>query len=191
MRTFLLVLLTFLAGSEAWLHWGNCPDLTPKFNQYLNTYFNGTWYLRSGYNSDPIPGFGRCGNTKFTYNSTSKTAKVKFTHLSSWLNRWESVNGTVTPSQPYTDGKMILEIPKRWGFWDETMPYWVLTGYYYIDYTVVYSCKNVLFNFHYHSARVLSRSPDTDLSNVDDILKSFNLDPRKFVTYDQSNCTNH
>ncbi|XP_054260210.1 apolipoprotein D-like [Macrosteles quadrilineatus] len=189
MRTLLLVLLTLLAGSEAWLHWGRCPDPTPKYDWDLIN----KWYLRSGYNSYPlIPGSGRCGYAEYN-NNFSGTIEVKFAYFSSWWNRWEDVNGTLTLDEPSDNSKMILKIPKRWGFWDETMPYWILyvTNGRPDPYMVVYSCENVLFNFHHYSVQVLSLNPNTDLSGIDDVLTSFNLDSIKFVTYDQTNCTHH
>ncbi|XP_054264558.1 apolipoprotein D-like [Macrosteles quadrilineatus] len=194
MRTFLLVLLSLLAGSEAWLfswlHWGRCPEIStiPYMTYYM--YLNGTWYLRSGYNIDHLPGTGRCGYSQYTYNDTSGTAEVKFRHMSSWLNRWESVNGTIAQSLPLTYGKMTLDIPNRWGFWDETMPYWVLDEVL-ADYSIVYSCKNFLFNFYSYSSWILTRSPIRDLADLEEELKTYNLDPNKFVKYDQTNCPPH
>lgn len=69
-------------------------------------------------------------------------------------------------------------------------PYWVVSTDYE-NYSLVYSCTNILWLFHMDYAWILSRAPDMHPETVEHlkgVLQSYNIDTEKMMPTDQANC---
>ncbi|XP_054264302.1 apolipoprotein D-like [Macrosteles quadrilineatus] len=186
-----LPLLMILVHTEAWFiswpEWGRCPymDVSNKFNP--KQYFDGTWYLRKAYNNEFLDGRGRCSFSKYSNDKTSGLTKVKFQHWSIWKNDWASENATLSRAE--SDAKFLLKFHDKFGFLDETLPYWIVeVDAKYEKYSIAYSCENVFLFFHQYSSWVMTRDPSSDIKYIDERLRYHTLDPSLFVEIDQSRC---
>lgn len=69
-------------------------------------------------------------------------------------------------------------------------PYWVISTDYE-NYSLVYSCTNILWLFHMDYAWILSRAPELHPETVEhlkSVLQSYKIDTEKMMTTDQANC---
>jgi len=69
-------------------------------------------------------------------------------------------------------------------------PYWVISTDYE-NYSLVYSCTNILWLFHFDYAWIMSRSPDMHPDTVEHLksmLRTYKIDTDKMMPTDQLNC---
>ncbi|XP_046658671.1 apolipoprotein D-like isoform X2 [Homalodisca vitripennis] len=187
-----LCLSTLLVQGEAfsWPHWGKCRELPVvekfKFQKYMYH-----WYEQAGYNTEATNHDLRCPQS-FYQPDTTTVFTIQSKAVRNRDNKTQGINGTGLLADPTKDeGRMIVTFHPHW--WSTvTGNYWVL-GTDYITYSVVYTCENFLFFFHYDSIWYLSRlrtlrSKTDFFTSTDRILLMNGLDPTIMQGVSQSNC---
>lgn len=129
------------------------------------------------------------------------------------LGRRRSPNRLLQIIAPCTDHSYVVQEQQKWEqhqkLWLEccswshiaftvlfsllvmpSAPYWVVSTDYE-NYSLVYSCTNILWLFHIDYAWILSRAPDMHPETVEQlkgILQSHKIDTEKMMPTDQLNC---
>uniref|UniRef100_A0A1B6IL72 Lipocalin/cytosolic fatty-acid binding domain-containing protein n=2 Tax=Homalodisca liturata TaxID=320908 RepID=A0A1B6IL72_9HEMI len=198
MRSYLFgaVLIALVFEAQAFFslpHLWRCPQLQEEDGFQILSYM-GMWYTQAGYKIDWVQGEGRCSKAVYNYDYDRHIVNMYSKQISS-SNKWVTLNATLMENdRTKQEGK--FKITYDLNFWgDVTIPYWVL-GTDYNTYSVVYSCKNFLYFFHYYSCWLLSREQDLDGTGqrpqyealVNAVLESNNIRPSTFKQIDQLNC---
>uniref|UniRef100_A0A8V0Z2F1 Apolipoprotein D n=1 Tax=Gallus gallus TaxID=9031 RepID=A0A8V0Z2F1_CHICK len=163
----LSVLLSLLGlGNAQMFHMGPCPDPPVQQDFDINKYL-GKWYeiekLPSNFEK------GSCVQANYSLKENGKFKVINKEMLSS--GKINAIEGEIM----HTDVKE----PAKLGEW---LP---------ANYSLVYSCTNILWLFHFDYAWIMSRSPDMHPDTVEHLksmLRTYKIDTDKMMPTDQLNC---
>ncbi|XP_046658669.1 apolipoprotein D-like isoform X2 [Homalodisca vitripennis] len=190
-----LCLFSLLVQGEAfnWPHWGRCKNLPVE--QDFNVYdYMSYWYQQAGYNTEDIQYNLRCVHALYQFDSSNNVVSVDNMAIRNIDNKHQGINGTAVLADPSKDeGRLVVTFHPYWWFTVKGN-YWVL-GTDYQSYSVVYSCSNFFFFFHYDSIWYLSREqnfpPRTEalyFNATNSVLIANGLDPSILKRTSQQNC---
>ncbi|KAM6063096.1 Apolipoprotein D [Chlamydotis macqueenii] len=178
----LSVLLSLLGfGKGQMFHMGPCPDPPVQEDFDINKYL-GKWYeiekLPSSFEK------GRCIQANYSLKENGKFKVIHKEMLS---------NGKVNEAEGeimHMDVKEPAKLGVRYNWFMPSAPYWVISTDYE-NYSLVYSCTNILWLFHIDYAWIKSRAPEMHPETVEhlkSVLQSYKIDTDKMMPTDQLNC---
>ncbi|XP_051482932.1 apolipoprotein D [Apus apus] len=178
----LLILLSLLGfGKGQMFHMGPCPDPPVQEDFDIHKYL-GIWYeiekLPSGFEK------GSCIQANYSLKENGKFKVINKELLSS--GKVNEVEGEIM----HMDVKEPAKLGVRFNWFMPSAPYWVISTDYE-NYSLVYSCTNILWLFHMDYAWILSRAPDMHPETVEhlkSVLQSYKIDTEKMMPIDQLNC---
>uniref|UniRef100_A0A1B6G2Y7 Lipocalin/cytosolic fatty-acid binding domain-containing protein n=2 Tax=Cuerna arida TaxID=1464854 RepID=A0A1B6G2Y7_9HEMI len=154
----------------------------------------GYWYQQAGYNTEDIKYDLRCVHALYQLNWNKNVVSVDNMAVRNIDNKHQGINGTAVLADPSKDeGRLVVTFHPFWLFTVQGN-YWVL-GTDYQSYSVVYSCSNFLFFFHYDSIWYLSRQQTFTpwqqahyFNTTNSVLIENGLDPSALKRTSQLNC---
>lgn len=178
----LSVLLSLLGlGNAQMFHMGPCPDPPVQQDFDINKYL-GKWYeiekLPSNFEK------GSCVQANYSLKENGKFKVINKEMLSS--GKINAIEGEIM----HTDVKEPAKLGVRFNWFMPSAPYWVISTDYE-NYSLVYSCTNILWLFHFDYAWIMSRSPDMHPDTVEHLksmLRTYKIDTDKMMPTDQLNC---
>ncbi|KGL81448.1 Apolipoprotein D [Tinamus guttatus] len=175
----LLGLIGFGKGQT--FHMGPCPD-PPVQENFDITKYVGKWYeiekLPSNFEK------GRCIQANYMQDENGKL-KVINKELQS-NGKFKEIEGEVT----YMEVKEPAKMGISFNWFTPSAPYWVISTDYE-NYSLVYSCTNIIWLFHINYAWIMSRAPEMHpetVTNLKSLLQSYKIDTDKMMPTDQLNC---
>ncbi|XP_009813836.2 apolipoprotein D [Gavia stellata] len=175
----LLGLLGF--GQGQMFHMGPCPDPPVQEDFDINKYL-GKWYeiekLPSSFEK------GSCIQANYSLKENGKFKVINKEMLSN--GKVNEVEGEIM----HMDVKEPAKLGVRFNWFMPSAPYWVISTDYE-NYSLVYSCTNILWLFHIDYAWILSRAPEMHPETVEhlkSVLQSYKIDTEKMMPTDQLNC---
>ncbi|XP_030351157.1 apolipoprotein D isoform X1 [Strigops habroptila] len=178
----LLVLFSLLSfGKGQMFHMGPCPDPAVQEDFDINQYL-GKWYeiekLPSSFEK------GSCIQANYSLKENGKFKVINKELLSN--GKVNEVEGEIM----HMDVKEPAKLGVRFNWFMPSAPYWVISTDYE-NYSLVYSCTNILWLFHIDYAWILSRAPDMHPETVEhlkSVLQSYKIDTEKMMPTDHLNC---
>ncbi|NWX86805.1 APOD protein, partial [Nothoprocta ornata] len=176
-----VLLSLFGLGKGQTFHMGPCPDPPVQENFDMAKYV-GKWYeiekLPSNFEK------GRCIQAHYMQDENGKL-KVINKELQS-NGKFKEIEGEIT----YMDVKEPAKMGISFNWFTPSAPYWVISTDYE-NYSLVYSCTNIIWLFHVNYAWILSRAPEMHpetVTNLKSLLQSYKIDTDKMMPTDQLNC---
>uniref|UniRef100_A0A8B9NS21 Apolipoprotein D n=1 Tax=Apteryx owenii TaxID=8824 RepID=A0A8B9NS21_APTOW len=180
------VLLSVLLGLVGFgkgqtFHMGPCPDPPVQEN------FDITKYVGKWYEIEKLPSNFEKGSCIQANYLLEENGKVKV------INKELQSNGKVKETEgeiTHADVKEPAKLGISFNWFTPSTPYWVISTDYE-NYSLVYSCTNIIWLFHVNYAWILSRAPEMHLETVDNLkslLQSYKIDTEKMMPTDQLNC---
>uniref|UniRef100_A0A3Q0R232 Apolipoprotein D n=1 Tax=Amphilophus citrinellus TaxID=61819 RepID=A0A3Q0R232_AMPCI len=144
---YLLVLLVPVISAQTF-HWGRCP--TPK----VQANFSLSQYLGKWYEIEKLPASfarGQCIQANYSLRKDG-TIRVLNSQVEDGVRKF--LEGTAVVPHPQEPAKLGVSF----SYFTPYGPYWVLETNY-TNYTIVYSCTDILRIFHFNYAWILARLP--------------------------------
>ncbi|NWW04090.1 APOD protein, partial [Oreocharis arfaki] len=176
-----VLLSLFSIGKGQIFHMGPCPDPSVQEEFDINKYL-GKWY-----EIEKLPSTFEKGSCIQANYSLKENGKFKV------INKEMLANGKINEAEGeimHMDVKQPAKLGVRFNWFMPAAPYWVISTDYE-NYSLVYSCTNLLWLFHMDYAWILSRAPEMHPETVEhlkSVLQSYKIDTDKMMTTDQANC---
>ncbi|KAM9713197.1 apolipoprotein D-like [Menidia menidia] len=173
----LLLLLLPLASAQTF-GWGPCPDPQVQDNFSLEQYL-GRWF-----EIEKLPASFATGSCIQANYSLRKDGTIRVLNSQVFDGVRESVEGTAVVK----DQRVPAKLGVSFSYFTPYSPYWVLSTDY-SNYTIVYSCTDVLRVFHVEFAWILSRAPSlapAQVQSAKDLLVSEGIGVSGMKPTDQS-----
>uniref|UniRef100_H0ZFA1 Apolipoprotein D n=1 Tax=Taeniopygia guttata TaxID=59729 RepID=H0ZFA1_TAEGU len=146
-----------------------------------------TKYLGKWYEIEKLPSTFEKGSCIQANYSLKENGKFKV------VNKEMLANGKINEAEGelmHMDVKQPAKLGVRFNWFMPAAPYWVISTDYE-NYSLVYSCTNILWLFHMDYAWILSRAPDMHPETVEhlkSVLESYKISTEKMMPTDQANC---
>ncbi|KAI1235859.1 hypothetical protein IHE44_0001950, partial [Lamprotornis superbus] len=176
-----VLLSLFSIGKSQMFHMGPCPDPSVQEEFDINKYL-GKWY-----EIEKLPSTFEKGSCIQANYSLKENGKFKV------INKEMLANGKINEAEGelmHMDVKQPAKLGVRFNWFMPAAPYWVISTDYE-NYSLVYSCTNILWLFHMDYAWIMSRAPDMHPETVEhlkSVLQSYKIDTDKMMPTDQANC---
>ncbi|XP_069368156.1 apolipoprotein Db [Paralichthys olivaceus] len=176
---YLLLLLLPLVAAQTF-HWGPCP--TPK----VQPGFNVEKYLGRWYEIEKLPASFERGKCIEANYSLRKDGTIRVLNSQFYQGKTRTGEGTAVVRDPREAAKLGVSF----SYFTPYSPYWVLSTDY-TNFTIVYSCNDVLRLFHIDFAWILSRSrfmPQEKVQQAKHLMISEGIDLSRMKATDQTGC---